>query len=196
MKTVKVHKVIRTEKGKDLLVTKSIKFRLKKNFVDSMKRWWCTNKKSKCYIKCNESREIFGGNVMHKHDEDNEACLNRQILNNSAKRKAMEDLCETPRKLIHKELQSQDLDTFAYKYIMNISRNIHQTRSSQMFRLPTDTEETHYVTVRILILLFLYLHWKKERERETDIKMRSVTIRRQKNHSQRRGLHLLKNWTV
>ena len=50
---------------------------------------------------------------MHSHDADSEACLNRhtRILNNSVKRKAMEDLCERPRKLIHKELRSQYLDT-------------------------------------------------------------------------------------
>jgi len=32
--------------------------------------------------------------VMHSHDADSEACLNRQMLNNSVKRKTMEDLCE------------------------------------------------------------------------------------------------------
>ena len=52
-----------------------------------------------------------GGNVMHTHDADSEACLNRQILNNSVKRKAMEDLCERPRELIRKELRNHDLHT-------------------------------------------------------------------------------------
>jgi hypothetical protein len=52
---------------------------------------------------------------MHSHDADSEACLNRQILNNSVKRKAMDDLCERTRKLIHKELRSQYLDTLTYK---------------------------------------------------------------------------------
>ena len=47
---------------------------------------------------------------MHNHEEDSEAWLNRQILNNSVKRKAMEDFRERPRKPIHSELQSQDLD--------------------------------------------------------------------------------------
>jgi hypothetical protein len=46
------------------------------------------------------------GNVMHNHDAESEACLNRQMLNNSVKRKAMEDFSEIPRKLIHKELRS------------------------------------------------------------------------------------------
>jgi len=58
---------------------------------------------------------------MHNYDEDSEACLNWQILNNSVKTKAMEDLGERSRKLIHKELRSQDLDTFTYKDIENIS---------------------------------------------------------------------------
>jgi len=44
---------------------------------------------------------------MHNHVADSEACLNRQILNNSVKRKAMVDLCERSHKLIHKELRSQ-----------------------------------------------------------------------------------------
>jgi len=38
------------------------------------------------------------GNVMHNHNADSEACLNRQMLNNYVKRKAMEDLCDIPRK--------------------------------------------------------------------------------------------------
>ena len=80
---------------------------------------------------------------MHNHEADSDACLNRQILNNSVKRKAMQDLCERPRKLIHEELLSQDLDTLTYKDIRNISRNMHKARSSQLLPLPTDIKETH-----------------------------------------------------
>ena len=68
---------------------------------------------------------------MHNHDAGSEACLNRQILNNCVKRKATEDLCERPRKLIHRELRSQYLDTLTYKDIKNISRNMHKARPSQ-----------------------------------------------------------------
>ena len=70
-------------------------------------------------MKFNDSAEIFGGggNVMHNHDADSKACLNRQTLNNSVTKKAMEDFCERPRKLTHKELRSQYLDTFTYKDI-------------------------------------------------------------------------------
>ena len=57
--------------------------------------------------------------------------------------KAMQDLCERPRKVIHEELRSQYLDTLTYKDIRNISRNMHKARSSQLLPLPTDSEETH-----------------------------------------------------
>ena len=55
----------------------------------------------------------------------------------------MEGLCEKPRKLIHKELSSQNLDTVTYKDIRNINRNTHKARSSKLLPLPTDIEETH-----------------------------------------------------
>jgi hypothetical protein len=81
--------------------------------------------------------------VMHNHDTGSEACLNRQILNNSVKKKTMEKLCERRHKLIHGELRSQYLDTLIYKDIKNISRNMHKARSTQTFPLPTDIEETY-----------------------------------------------------
>jgi hypothetical protein len=42
---------------------------------------------------------------------------------------------------MHKELQSQDMDT--YKDIRNRGRNMHKGRSSELLPLPIDTEETH-----------------------------------------------------
>jgi len=84
-----------------------------------------------------------GGNVMFNHDADSEACLNWQIKNKYVKRKAMEDLYERPRKLIYKELKSQDLDTLTYEDMRNISRNMHKACSSQLLPLPINIEETH-----------------------------------------------------
>ena len=55
----------------------------------------------------------------------------------------MEDLCGITRKLIHRELRRQDLETLTYKDIRNISRNTHKARSTRLLPLPTDTEETH-----------------------------------------------------
>ena len=71
------------------------------------KRWCCANTKCKYNQSAMRVQRFSGGDMMHDHDADSEACLNRQILDNSVKRKAMEDLCERPQKLIHKELRNQ-----------------------------------------------------------------------------------------
>ena len=63
----------------------------------------------------------------------------------------MEDLCERPRKLIHKELRTQYLDTVTYKDIGNISRNTHKARSSQLLPLPTDVKETHEALIAVQV---------------------------------------------
>ena len=81
--------------------------------------------------------------MINNLDADSEACLNRQILNSSVRRKAMEELCERLRKLMHKELRSHYLDTLTYKGMRDINRNMHKARSSQLLPLSTDIEETH-----------------------------------------------------
>jgi len=82
-----------------------------------------------------------GGDVMRNHHAESEACLN-DVLNNSVKRKAMEDLCERLHKLIHRELRSQYLDTLTYKEIRNISRDTHKHAPPNCF-LSKHMEETH-----------------------------------------------------
>jgi len=66
--------------------------------------------------------------------------------------KAMEDLCERWRKLIHKELLGQDLDTVTYKDIRNISRNMHKSRFPQLLPLPKDIEGTHETLSAVRVL--------------------------------------------
>jgi hypothetical protein len=84
--------------------------------------------------------------------------------------------------MIQEELQNQDLDNFTYD-TQNISRNIHTASSFQLFPLPTDIEETHHFTVRILIFLFCICSKKRDlHKNEKRYYMKT------KNHSQRRGL--------
>ena len=63
----------------------------------------------------------------------------------------MEDLCERPRKLIHKELRSQCFDIPTYD-TRSISRNMHKARSFQLLPLPTDTEETYEALSAVQVL--------------------------------------------
>jgi hypothetical protein len=88
-----------------------------------------------------------GGDVTHNHDADSKACFNRKIINNSVKKKTMEDLCERPHKPTHEALRSQYLDTVTYKDI----GNIHKARSSQLLPLPKVIEETHEALITVQV---------------------------------------------
>ena len=116
--------------------------------------------------KCYEIREIFEGSVMHNHELYNETILNRRILYIYVKRKANGDLCDRPCTLIHKELQSQDTqdtqDTLTYKYIQNISRNMHKARIFQLLPLQTNTEETSEALSAVQVLTSAKEHFSFE----------------------------------
>ena len=64
----------------------------------------------------------------------------------------MENLCERPRKLIHKELRSQYLDTLTYIDLRNINKTMHKARSSQLLPLLTDNEETDKELIAVEVL--------------------------------------------
>jgi hypothetical protein len=98
--------------------------------------------------KCHPTTQLFQFDI-NKASED---CLNREILNNSVKRKAMEDMCVRPCHLIHRELLGQDLDTVTYKDIRNISRNMHKSRFSQLLPLPTDIVGVHETLSAVQVL--------------------------------------------
>ena len=99
---------------------------------------------------------------MHNHELYNETILNRRILNIYVKRKANGDLCDRPCTLIHKELQSQDLDTLIYKDIQNISRNMHKARFFQLLPLQTNTEETSEALSAVQVLTSAKEHFSFE----------------------------------
>ena len=94
------------------------------------------------------------GDALHSHDTDSEACLNRQTLNNSVERKAIEGLSDRPLKLTHKAPQLQHMDTDTYIYIRHVSSNMHRTRSCQLLPLATDIEETHEALIAVRGLMF------------------------------------------
>jgi hypothetical protein len=55
----------------------------------------------------------------------------------------MGGFCERWRKLIHKEIHSQFVNTLVYKDIRNFSGKMNKARSFQLNPLSTDIEETH-----------------------------------------------------
>jgi len=98
-----------------------------------------------------QEKKIVFENLDHGHDKTEETNLNRQKLNNKLKRKAVDDICEKPAKLIHKELSNHDINTITSNDIDLIRKNIHRARSSILSKLPTTIEDVHELLKQITI---------------------------------------------
>lgn len=98
-----------SEKDQPILVIFNYKFRFHKKLVNDIEKWCCTNKNCKSFIKRfnkeilrNQSKLDVDG---HNHEAESELILNRQKIRNSLKRKATENICDRPSKLIHSSLK-------------------------------------------------------------------------------------------
>lgn len=94
-----------------------------KTLQNDVQRWPYCDKNCKCFIKLSPSNIIVESNT--KHEPDKKA-LNRQIMSNSLKRKALVDISCKPSKLIRSELKQGDIPTLTYNDLSLIRHNIHR----------------------------------------------------------------------
>jgi len=62
-------------------------------------------KSCKSYFKTNDQNKVVSEFIEYNHEVENEDSLNRQIVSNEVKRKALNDLCKKPFKLICTQLK-------------------------------------------------------------------------------------------
>ncbi|VVC24304.1 Hypothetical protein CINCED_3A016469 [Cinara cedri] len=96
-----------------------------------------------CYVKVNGNSEIGFNALNHDHDKDDENFLNRQKISNKLKRKALDDPCEKPCKILQRELREGDVCALTTTDINRIRKNIYYARLSRIPKLPTNLEELH-----------------------------------------------------
>ena len=85
-----------SEKGYDLKVYNNYKFS-KNKLTKKGQKWACTVKSCKTHIFTDAAEEYFI-DLAHEHQHEPPAKLAREILSNSAKRKAVSDICSRPAK--------------------------------------------------------------------------------------------------
>lgn len=134
-----------SEKGKDLKVARGYKYRFQRRMTSGVQRWICSSSKTcKAYLKLTTSGELVESNVHHDHNPESDAKIQKQQLNNTVKRKAVEDICERPSKVINRVLLEGDGEcALTSQDHANIRRNVHHARSKEMPRLPTCLFDLH-----------------------------------------------------
>lgn len=95
-----------SQHGKEIKIIERYKLRFHKILNNNVRRWNCTNKKCKAYFKIGESGDtVIENKLDHNHEKDVQDIMVRQVIRNSLKRKAQDEICERPLKLIHHELR-------------------------------------------------------------------------------------------
>ncbi|KAE9521590.1 hypothetical protein AGLY_018020 [Aphis glycines] len=145
-----------SEKGKTILICDGFKFGFQKNLANDVKRWTCTKKICSAYLKINMCNEIQFENskLIHNCAKDSEQKINRQILSNNLKRKALEQLSERPAKLFHDEMKKCNVSTLTSSDVTYIKNNMNHARNSIHPKLLQDANEIHNILSSIEIKTF------------------------------------------
>lgn len=139
--------IIKSEKGKDLLVIDGFKFSFHKLLArDTLKRWLCASRKTQCkaFVKTKLDRpEVIESSLNHNHEKLSEELLNRQTLSNAVKIKAIEDVSAKPMGLIRKEVRESHCETITTHDVERMRKNMYTARSKIASKLPTNIVEFH-----------------------------------------------------
>jgi hypothetical protein len=134
-----------SEKLKELRVVNGFKFRYHKLLSGGIRRWACTRKSCPAHIKIDVEGNTVESVLNHNHEPDTNKDLVRQQVSNKLKRKATEDICEKPSKLIHSELRREGISDLSLQDLEKIRKNMYEARTAILPPLPTTLEELHAV---------------------------------------------------
>lgn len=136
-------KIILSERGKELAVVSSRKYRFIRKRKDELLKWICYNKN--CYASiltdANKTRvnAVIGE---HNHEALNNQTIDRQILRENCKRKAADSISTRPSKIIRKELLTNYLDTdIIHKDISSVRKAMYMARRKNFPIYPKSFDE-------------------------------------------------------
>uniref|UniRef100_A0A6P7FSD8 Uncharacterized protein LOC114333533 n=1 Tax=Diabrotica virgifera virgifera TaxID=50390 RepID=A0A6P7FSD8_DIAVI len=99
-----------SQRGELLLIINEYKYSKAHVSKDGKVRWRCIKKRcqQKVYTKEGDENYVILEKASVEHNHAPDIHVDRQIFNNSTKRKAVEDICERPLKIVDKELRKEN----------------------------------------------------------------------------------------
>lgn len=142
-------KIITSNRGSSLLVVQNYKFSFHKKIKSTGESLWkCVNRVCKCTVhtlgELCSTLVITRSSGEHCH-QANLVALNRQIINSSCKRKAIDDLSEKPAKIIRRTLKENLPPTVTNIDVEYIRKNMYNARRKFFPPTPTSISEVHRI---------------------------------------------------
>lgn len=131
MSTVALPHNMISQHGKEVLIINGYKMRFHKMLKNNTKRWCCAKKTCMSYMKTDASgKTVVESHLHHNHELESDGNMLRQMVRNSVKRKAREQIYERPQKLINSELECLKTNSLTKTDINCIRKGIYLARRS------------------------------------------------------------------
>lgn len=116
-------------------------------------KWRCTEKTCNAKLYVDEVKTtILKEETEHNHLPPKN--VQRQIISNQVKRKAMDDLIEKPLKLINKQIFTEkSTNDLKIEDISNIRQNLYRARRKSIPKLPKNLRETQEIIMSTTTLI-------------------------------------------
>ncbi|KAL4112727.1 hypothetical protein QTP88_016463 [Uroleucon formosanum] len=132
-----------SENGELIFIVNKFKFSYHKILQNEFKRFKCTKRGCTAYLRICKNKNVVweSSNLNHSHNPDEENQLERQIISNGLKRKAIESICERPSKLLHSYLRENSINSITTQDVKYIKYNMLQAQALVHPKLPKNIQE-------------------------------------------------------
>lgn len=134
-----------SQRGNTQIICNNYKFSFNRVLLSGETRWRCIQKNCKAVLLTigqGTGRTASSGNVDHNHENISDRVLQRQHISAAAKRKATNDLCERPSKILCSILPNNDKN-LQISDLKCVKENMYNARRKSMPTLPRSVEEVH-----------------------------------------------------
>lgn len=109
--------------------------------------------KKSCFKKVytdNNYKVLSDQSIIHNHKPYSTTAMERQIINSNCKRKAVDDHCTRPKKIILKEISEMEgTSDFTNNDVKRLRKNIYDARKKVLSANPKNIAEVHETLINI-----------------------------------------------
>jgi len=135
-------KIIRSERGKDLVLLDGNKYRFIRKRKDTRLKWKCSNHKCTASILTDSEKKLLIQRLgKHYHSDIPTCTIERQVVRENCKRKAVDCISTKPNKIISTELLTDNYSTLCHKDFITIRKTMYTERRKYYPPFPKSLDE-------------------------------------------------------
>lgn len=135
-------KIIQSERGEALVLLDSNKYRFIRKRKDTRMKWKCSNNKCTASILTDsEKKSLIQRLGKHNHSNIPTSTIERQVVRENCKRKAVDCISTKPNKIIRTELLTDNYSTLCHKDFTTVRKTMYTERRKYYPQFPKSLDE-------------------------------------------------------